>query len=52
MPQIYFGESGFGNDNYVNKLSDNLIEYRYLAEYQAEDGTITTEEISFFEIIE
>jgi hypothetical protein len=36
----------------VNQLSDNLIERKYIAEYEEEDGTITTEEISIFEIIE
>lgn len=36
----------------VNQLSDNLIERKYIAEYEEEDGTITTEEISIFEIID
>lgn len=29
-----------------------MIEHKYIAEYEEEDGTITTEEISIFEIID
>lgn len=36
----------------VEELPEDLVEHKYVAEYLNEDGTITEEEISLFEIIE
>lgn len=35
-----------------NELPDDVVEHKYIAEYLNEDGTITTEEFSTFEVID
>lgn len=37
--------------NKENELPDDVVEHKYIAEYLNEDGTITTEEFSTFEVI-
>lgn len=38
--------------NRENELPDDVVEHKYIAEYLNEDGTITTEEFSTFEVID
>lgn len=38
--------------NREKELPDDVVEHKYIAEYLNEDGTITTEEFSTFEVID